>query len=182
MNIRPVIFQWDGEAMVPPPRFQRLCDQQFAVGETYTLIPHEDRSAATHRHFFAQVNDTWQNLPEAIAAEFPTSEHLRKYALIKAGFCDRRTLVASSAAEARRLAAFVKPMDEFALVVPTGSTVTVYTAQSQSTRAMGKDAFQKSKEAVLDMLAGMIGVRPRRSRARPGEPRSGIVQLQRVNG
>ena len=49
-------------------------------------------------------------------------------------------------------------MDEYAIVTVTGSLVTVYTAQSQSYRAMGKDKFQASKQAVLDLIAEMIGV------------------------
>ena len=32
------------------------------------------------------------------------------------------------------------------------------TAQSQSFRAMGKQRFQESKQAVLDILAELIGV------------------------
>lgn len=156
----PVIYQWTGEAMVPQARFARLCDRQFVVGEHYRLVPHEDRSAASHRHFFAAVNDAWENLPEHLAERFPTSEHLRKWALIKAGFRDERTLVAASKAEAQRLAAFVRPMDDFAVVVVSEATVTVYTAKSQSVRAMGKAAFQASKDGVLSVLSEMIGVPP----------------------
>ena len=35
-----------------------------------------------------------------------------------------------------------------------------FTAKSQSSAAMGKTQFQASKEAVLDVLAEMIGVEP----------------------
>lgn len=156
----PIIYQWNGEAMVPQARFAKACDRAFVVGEHYRLIPHEDRSAASHRHFFAAVNESWTNLPDHLAERFPTSEHLRKWALIKAGYRDERTLVAASKAEAQRLAAFIRPMDDFAVVVVSEATVTVYTAKSQSVRAMGRETFQASKEAVLGVLSEMIGVQP----------------------
>jgi hypothetical protein len=50
-------------------------------------------------------------------------------------------------------------MDEYALVSVEGSVVNVFSAQSQSQRAMGKQRFQASKEAVLDVLASMVGVK-----------------------
>src|SRR6185503_10225916 len=145
-----------------------LADRQFVVGETYPMEVHEDRSRQSHQHYFAAIEDCWQNLPEAVAEEFPTSEHLRKYALIKAGYCERRSIVCPSPAEAERVAAFVKPIDEFALVEITGPVVTVYTAKSQSLRAMGKADFQKSKQAVLDILSAMVGVEASELKANTG--------------
>ena len=56
------------------------------------------------------------------------------------------------------MAAFVRPMDEHAVVLISEAVVSVYTAQSQSFRAMGKERFQASKDAVLEALADMIGV------------------------
>ena len=155
----PVRMTWDGEAFVPETQYQaKLCDRYFVVGERYQLVEHHDRSSRSHRHFFACVNEAWQNLPEDLAERFPTSEHLRKYALIRAGYRDERSIVAASKAEAQRMASFVKPMDEYAVVTVSEAVVTVYTAKSQSTRAMGKKTFQESKEAVLDVLAALIHV------------------------
>ena len=154
----PITFCWDGEAMVPRSRFAKLCDKQFVVGMDYPLVVEEPRSAASHRHYFAQVHDLWRNLPEHLTEDFPSSEHLRKYALIKAGYCDKRSIVCASKAEAQRVGAFIKPLDEYALVIVTEAVVTVYTAQSQSTRAMGAKVFQQSKDAVFDFIARLIGV------------------------
>lgn len=153
----PVAFEWNGEAMVPTPRFAKLCDTQFVVGENYVLVPHEGRSAASHGHYFAALTEAWRNLPEAEGSRFPSVEHLRKWALIKAGFADERSIVCSSKAEARRLAAFVQPLDGYAVVLASEAVVKVYTAQSQSHRAMGAKAFQESKEKVLEILAGLLG-------------------------
>src|SRR5262245_22191474 len=128
--IPPMAFSWDGEAMVP--RQPKLADKFYVVGELYRLVVHEERSQAAHGGYFARVCEAHTNLPEQLVERFPTSEHLRKYALIRAGYRDERTIVASSKAEAQRLAAFIRPMDGFAVVLVDGATVTVYTARSQS--------------------------------------------------
>lgn len=156
--IPPMTFAWNGEALVALNG--KLADRHFVVGETYRMVEHHERTSATHRHYFACLADAWENLPEHLAERFPTSEHLRKFALIRAGYRDERTIVASSRAEARRLAAFVTPLDTFAIVTVAESTVSVFTAKSQSHRAMGARDFQASKTAVLDVLANMIGVQP----------------------
>ena len=155
----PLPYVWDGEAMRIRPGFQRRADEAFCVGESYTLDVVEDRSAASHRHYFAAVHEAWANLPDDLAERYPTSEHLRKAALIRAGYRDERSFIASSRAEAIRMAAFLKPIDDFALVALNGTAVVVFTAKSQSMRAMGKKVFQDSKEAVLDALAELIGVK-----------------------
>ena len=151
-------FRWTGEVMEPMRGFRKRADDTYVVGQVYRLEVAEDRSAKSHRHYFAGIHEAWMNLPEAMAERFPTAEHLRKFALIRTGYADRREIVCASRAEARRLAAFVKPMDEYALVTATECVVTVWTAQSQSTRAMGRAAFAKSKDDVLGLLAEMIGV------------------------
>lgn len=156
----PIYFAWDGEAMAPLPRFAKMADKKFVVGMNYPMVVHEERSRESHSHYFAALSEAWKNLPEEIADRFPTSEHLRKFALVKAGFADERSIVCSSKAEALRVAAFVKPMDDYAIVLARDTTVKVFTAQSQSMRAMGKKDFQASKQAVLDIVAGMIGVAP----------------------
>lgn len=157
----PLPFEWDGEAMRVMPGFQRQADRSFVIGERYRLAPVEDRSGASHRHYFAVIDEAWENLPEGMSADFPTPEHLRKAALIRAGYRDERSVVCASRAEALRVAAFIKPIDDFAIVATSGATVCVYTAKSQSEKAMGKEDFQRSKDAVLDALAAMLGVTTR---------------------
>jgi len=153
-------YVWDGTAMRPLPPFAASVAGRFAVGEIVALAPSAARSLPSHRHYFACVREAWVNLPERLAAQFPTEEHLRKYALIKAGFCDERAIVCPSKAEARRIGAVTRPADDYAIVAVTGPVVSVFTAQSQSAAAMSKSRFQASKAAVLDILAEMIGVDP----------------------
>lgn len=65
-------------------------------------------------------------------------------------------MVASSKAEALRLAAFIKPMDGYVEVSVRESVVIVFTAESQSMKSMGKERFQASKTAVLELLAVIL--------------------------
>jgi hypothetical protein len=151
-------MQWTGDSFVPAGQhWARQADKHFVVGQVYPLEVREDRSQRSHAHYFASIHEAWSNLPESVAERFPTSEHLRKYALIKAGYHDERSIVCASKAEAQRVAAFVKPMDDFAVVVAREAVVLVWTAKSQSVRAMPKGEFQQSKDAVLEIVAGLIG-------------------------
>ena len=158
MACAPLAYEWTGDSFVPLKHCVKMADKEFVIGEIYRLAIHEERSANTHRHYFAALHDAWMSLPEGTSERFPTEDHFRKWCLIKAGYRDERTIVASSKAEALRIAAFVKPMDEFAVVVVKEATVIVATAKSQSVRAMGKKEFQESKQAVLETAAEMIGL------------------------
>lgn len=158
MNAPVIVFQWDGEAMRPLRRFHNVCNAEYVVGEFYRCEVLEERSVVSHRHYFATLHDYWLNLPEQQAERFPTEEHLRKYALIKCGYADQRQQVCASHAEALRFAAFIRPIDTYALVTVTEAVVTIWTAQSQSTKAMGRKPFQESKTAVLDWCASLLGI------------------------
>lgn len=154
-------FTWDGEVMAPARGFARQADATFIVGERYRLVVVEERSAKSHAHYFASISEAWSTLPEDQAERFPSPDHLRRWALIRAGFHERREIVCASKAEAQRVAAFVRPMDSYAVVIAREAVVTVLTARSQSVKAMGKADFQRSKQAVLDVLAEVLGVEAR---------------------
>lgn len=154
----PQHFEWSGEAMIP--LHPRRADKTFVVGQRYSLVQHEDRSEASHRHEFAWLREAWQSLPEHLSERFPTEKHLRKWALIRAGYSDSHTITCRSKAEAVRVAAFIRPIDEFAVVIVQGTTVTRFTAKSQSKRAMGAKEFYESKERIMEVVARMLNVEP----------------------
>lgn len=160
MNAAAIHFRWDGEAMVPLPRFARVADRQFVIGEEYELVEHHERSSASHRHLFALIKEAWINLPERDAERFPSAEHLRKYALIKAGHVDVQTIACSSQAEALRWAEVMRRTDPYSLVVVSAGSVAIYTAKSISGRSLDKADFQKVKERALGVLAELIGADP----------------------
>jgi hypothetical protein len=153
----PIACRWDGEAFRPLPRLARLADEHYAIGEVYHLVVEKERSPKSHRHYFAMIKEAWENLPED-ELRFPTSEHLRKWALIRAGFCDHKQIVCATKAEAVRWTPVLAAADTYAVVVPRGPVVTVYTAKSQSVKAMGAADFQASKDAVLGICAELITV------------------------
>ena len=160
----PIRFAWDGEHMVPATRYwAREADKRYVVGETYTMDEIFVRSHATHAHYFACIKSAWDSLPDAMRPQFPSPEHLRKYALIRTGYCTQMQHPCKSAAEAERLATIIKPYDTYQVVLidpETPTVVTVYHALSQDHRSMHKARFQESKEAVLNWIGDLIGADP----------------------
>lgn len=145
--------------MVPLPRFKRQCDEQFVVHEEYPLTILEARSRVSHNHYFASLHEAWSNLPEDVAARFPSAEHLRKWALVEAGYSTEKNFVCESKDHARRLALFARSVDTFSVITLSGNIVRIFEAKSQSAAAMGAEEFQKSKTAVLDIVAGLLGTK-----------------------
>jgi hypothetical protein len=121
-------------------------------------IIEQERSEQSHRHEFAWLREAWQNLPEYLADLYPTPDHLRKRALIEAGFYDETMVDAGTNAAALRVAReLIRPMDEFAHVVVRGPLIVMRRAKSQSRRAMNKAEFQASKTAIMQVIADMLG-------------------------
>ncbi len=169
MKPLPIIFVWDENAKVmrPLPRYLNLAARQFSHNEEYTLVQQEYRSVKAHRFYFASINEGFANLPENIAARFPTPEHLRKWLLIENGYFDEREFEfegRDAHVMARKLAAFIRTEDNYARITvhksgPTKSKVIVRRAKSQSESSMQKAEFDESSKAVLDSLSAMIGVK-----------------------
>jgi hypothetical protein len=59
-------------------------------------------------------------------------------------------------------------MDNYAIVTVQNAVVNVFTAQSQSTKAMGRKEFAESKSRVLYIAAGLIEVSPQTLSAEAG--------------
>ncbi len=161
---RPLLWQWDGEAMRPAsPGMAKEADAIFVIGERYRLGIVEERSQASHNHFFAEIQSLHDTLPDHWRGLLPSPEHLRKYALIRAGYCDTTTFPCASKAEAERWAANLRPIDSFSLVEVRGSVVVLHRAHSQSKKEMGPKVFQESKDAVFDQIAIILGTADRRA-------------------
>lgn len=156
----PVVFEWTGETMRPLKRFHNLANAQYVVGQTYVLVEQNERSITSHNHQFAWLDEAWKSLPESIADLFPTSEHLRKHALIEVGYFDETILDVGSRAGALRVAAQMRHDDEFAHIVVRGVLVVRRTAKSQKRIKMQPGAFQDSKQKILEYVSGLIGVSP----------------------
>ena len=160
MSAPPLLFSWDGEAMTPVGRHGKTADEHFVIGRKYILVEQQERSAASHNHEFAWLNEAWKNLPESLAELYPSPLHLRKRALIEAGFYDEEIVDAGTSAAAIRVASAFRHREEFSLVIVRGPIVVIRSAKSQSRRAMDKKDFQASKTAVMEVVSALIGVKP----------------------
>jgi hypothetical protein len=158
MKKQPVVFTWSGAAMVPLPRYLKVAERQFVVGEEYPMELIEERSQASHNAYFAALHDGFQNLPEKIAARFPTEMHLRRWLLIETNWFDEKEFDMLSEQKARELALWVRTEEEYARIHVHGTKVIVRRAKSQSRAAMGKADFEASKRACLDLLEAMTDV------------------------
>lgn len=152
----PCAFQWDGDAM--KPLNSKRADAFYTIGERYLMVPVSHRSEISHKHEFAWLREAWMSLPENLADQYPTTEHLRKRALIDAGYYNESITDVGSNAGALRVAAAFRAIDDFSLVIVRGPIVVRRTAKSQSRRVMGAKEFQESKTAIMDVIAGMLGV------------------------
>lgn len=172
-KIHPVVFTWrnvdiadsegvvtEKKAMVPLARYANTAARQYHEGEEYPLVIMETRSRASHSQFFAALNDGFQNLPEKIAARWPTAEHLRKWLLIETNWFNEAEIDCASPKHATQTAVLVRSFDEYARISVHGAKVIIRRAKSQSAAAMGKQQFEASKKDVLDLLESFIGVRP----------------------
>ena len=142
-------------------RHQADADKHYVIGESYRMAPVEERSEASHKQAFAWIREAWMSLPENLALEYPSPEHLRKRALIRTGWCTMTDYVCGSNAEAIRWAVNLrKEADEYAVVIVERSVVRVLKAKSQSMKAMGKADFEASKTDILRWIADLIEVDP----------------------
>ena len=157
---RPILFVRVDNHMVPLPRFQRLFDEMYAVNEEYPLMPLEERSRASHNHYFAALHEGYLNLAEEYAQEFDSEEHLRHWCLCKAGFCTKDRWVMNTAEDARNLRDALKSQNRSTIIAVNGNVATVYTPMSQSMPAMKKQEFEDSKKAVLELVASMARTTP----------------------
>jgi len=153
-------FMWRDGVFVPDGRTATFCDDEFGEGEIVTFERHEERSTASHNHYFACIAEAWNNLPET-DERFPTAESLRKWALIRSGYCTENTIAADSPEQARTIAAFMGNQ-EGVIIVVRDNVVKRYTAKSQSMKAMNKAEFGRSKQDVLDTISELIQVKRKR--------------------
>ena len=168
-RIRPIVFVWNGTEMVPMPRMQKQCDMQYVVGEEYVLTVLEARSRESHNHYFAVLHLAWLNLPEDIAPNYPKPEHLRAKALVETGWCVERHFPCETRDHALRLASYVRSNNAYAVIAVRGNVVHIFEPMSQSAQAMGREAFQKSKDDVFEFIAGLLGVYPTLLRKETGK-------------
>ncbi len=152
-------LRWTGEALVPVGGHKELCDKQLTVGYDYAAELQFDRAMKAHRMQFAWLKEAWLNLPEELQADYPTPEHLRKRALIQAGFYTEQVIDLSDMTLERAFERNVR-LDEFSVIFKRGDFLVIRTPESQSVRNMGNRRFLESMTAIMEVIADLIGVDP----------------------
>ena len=183
MSLLPVVFCWHQIAVVdddgviskrwvmdPLRRYDNLARRQYDDGAEYPLIVELSRDMRSHRHFFAQINDGYDSLPEGIAPRFNSPEHMRKWLLVETGWFDEKEFECESEANAQKMARFCRDTDRYARVFLLGKKVIVRRAKSQDLSSMGREDFEASKKAVLEALDGLLGMKPGTMRREAGKP------------
>lgn len=153
-----------GAGFIPAGDAARAACSHMGDREVVVLEVRRGRSGRSHRHQFAEIHDAWLQLPEHLS-EMPWAanpETFRKHLLVVCGYSDVRTVVAGSRAEAGRIAALLTQLATeahgYALADVRDNVVTLRTPWSQSYRAMGREGFQQSKDAILGAAAELLGV------------------------
>lgn len=160
MSGLPVPCMFSGGHFIPLASHKRYVADTYGDGEVVTLSLVEERSPQSHRFYFSVVNKAFENLPEDLADRFRSANHLRKIALIRAGYRSEITINFDTVEDAQKAGTVLQAIDDFAIVSVYGTSVTRWEAETQETRVMGRERFEASKNAVFNVLAEMIGVDP----------------------
>lgn len=161
-------WRWDASTGALYPLTNRALGLED--GAVYRLEAAEERSLASHRHYFARIAELWASLPERLSGEpwAITPEFLRHYALIREGYCHATDYPCGSAAEARRWAGMLpRPKGErgepvYSIRTVRGSVLTELVPETQKmlgNGGMGKARFQESKDAVLGFIEHLVGTK-----------------------
>jgi hypothetical protein len=70
-----VLMRWTGAGFEPLPRDRSACLAQYEADRVYRMTEHQERSAESHNHEFAEVDEAWKNLPDHLRDEFPSPTH-----------------------------------------------------------------------------------------------------------
>jgi hypothetical protein len=165
-GVPPFVAIWEGDGFRPLRRFQKILDSHFVCGRPYTLEERMDRSAASHRQFFATVKDLWANLPQKYDGRWCNETLFRATALAMTGFATVVDHVVDTPDEAARFEVMARAMratrsdsvEDYKLVLAQGNVVRIYHPWSQAYRAMDKDTFQRSSQAVMEWCSALVGV------------------------
>lgn len=145
--------------MTPLPRYRNVAKRQFGeAGTEHILESASERSMAGHNAYFAAINDYFDNLPETIAPRFPTPTHFRRWLLIECGYFDERELTFGTEQNAIEASTYIRTLDEYARIHVHGRKLLIRRARSQSLKSMGKEEFDASKKAVLELAGEMTGI------------------------
>lgn len=151
--IRPVQFIWTDEGVMKPlPRFKTLCDRQYAVGEEYALGPIDNIPSKSRAGFFVDLHNAWSTMQEG-DNRFPSETHLRKRALIAAGWATHTQTVLDTPKDAQKSKIMLNRVEEYALVTIGGCVVDVWIAKSIANGQITAEQWRVVKPKALAWIA-----------------------------
>jgi hypothetical protein len=158
MSATPLTYRYegDGEFKACGPAMQRRADDHFVVGMRYRLTDFEESTGRSRAHYFALLDQAWQSMPANLIEEYPSREVMRHKLLIQCGYANHADFVFSTNKDAAQFIRFAK-RNPYSVVTINDSVVRVFEAHSQSAKAMGKETFQASKDAVLNAVSELLG-------------------------
>lgn len=134
------------------------CPECGAVIDGDTLSADPQR-----RRFFAAIRDSFHNLSDEDRKRFPSSEVLRKTALINAGWCSALTVVAGSKSAVMSIESALKALDRYCIIDVRGDVLTVYRARSVSRKSLPRKEFVDVAQKAFDWIYRTTGVDPAKS-------------------
>lgn len=154
--IRPIMFLWtEDEIMAPLGRMLPLARRQYAIGETYALGPVENIAGSSRAPLFIAVKNAWNSLPED-DKRFPTEEHLRKRALVAAGWATHRQVVMNTPEDAMKMVAAARALDAYAVITVKENVVDIWVAKSIGAGQITAEEWKVVKPRALDFVAEQI--------------------------
>lgn len=181
MTIRPAQWRWmkaevrigDGEplhihVMIPHQRFVEMCIRQFEHGEDYALGPVEGVSSKSRAHFFASLKSAWDSLPFELVQQYPSVAHLRKKAVVVAGWAKHTHTVFDTPKDAVNHAKDLRKIDEYAVIKCSGCVVDFWIAKSIRPGQINGKKWQEVKDKALDWVATLARTTRAELEANPG--------------
>ena len=100
-----VLVGWDGKVFHPIGNdARRRAKTLLTTGDRYVATFNLQRSERSHHHYFAALEELFNNLPEGIANEFFKREHFRKRGLIETGWRNEEQYLMGSERDAMTMA------------------------------------------------------------------------------
>lgn len=155
--------RWTNGCFWPVGRSQIEKCQSLNEGEQLGITIERVRSGASHRQYFAELGELWQNLPEAVHGEpwAATSETMRKHALIMTGWVEQSLYTFEDPKIALAVCPHVQKAERalhgYAIVTVDDCNVVVNLPASQNMASMGRQAFERSKHNVITWCKETIG-------------------------
>lgn len=165
MKIRPAMMVWtevdiclDGgevrrvRVMIPQGRFTAMCERQFDLNGAYALGPVDGVGGTSRAPLFIESEKAWENLPEE-DTRFPSPEHIRHMALVKAGWAHHTQAIMDTPKDAKDHAKGLRKVAEYAVIVVKGCVVDCWIPKSIASGQITGAEWKVVKPKALDWIA-----------------------------